>query len=96
MIETSKNILFLVLGIAILVISFFLCFFLYYLIRLVREFYKAGKLIRKVTQRADEISRTVKEKVKQFTLLPLLSEAIKAVIEFLKEKRKEKEEKKEK
>jgi len=96
MIQTSKDILFLILGVSVLVVSFFFCFLFFYLIKVVKEFYKATKSVRKVTQRADEISKTVKEKVREFTLLPLLSEAIRTVIEFLKEKKKKKEEEKEK
>lgn len=93
MFQTSKDILFIALGIAILAISFFLCFFLYYLIRLVKEFYEAGRSIKKTFLRIDGISKNLKEKLKEFTLIPLLSEAIKAFIGFLKEKQRKKEEK---
>lgn len=96
MIQTSKDVLFLVLGLSILVVSFFISLLLYYLMKFFREFYKASRSFSKITDRANETAKIVKEKVQQFTLLPLLSEAIRAVIEFLKEKRGKKEKEKEK
>jgi len=95
MIQTSKDILFLILGISILVISFFFSLLLYYLVKLVKKLYNTGKFVEKIGTRIDEIVKTAERKVKEITLLPLISEAIKTVIEFLKERKRSKEEKKE-
>ncbi len=96
MIQTSKDILFLILGLSILTISFFTCFFLYYLIRLIKKLYNAGRFIEEVSGRLNEIVKTTERKIKEITLLPLIAEGIRTVIDFLKErkKNKEKEEKK--
>lgn len=96
MIQTSKDILFLVLGVSILAVSFFACLLFYYLVRLIKKLYNTGKFIEKVGNRINEITKTAERKVREITLLPLLSEAIRAVIEFLREKRKTKEKKEEK
>ncbi|MFN3301806.1 MAG: hypothetical protein ACK413_02140 [Patescibacteria group bacterium] len=93
MIQSSKDILFLILGISILAVSFFICLLLYYLVKLVRKFYKTGKFLEKISEKINEIIETVGKKVKEITLIPLISEAIKTVIDFLKEKKKEKEKK---
>ncbi|MCX7778895.1 MAG: hypothetical protein N2259_01460 [Patescibacteria group bacterium] len=95
MIQTSKDVLFLVLGISILVVSFFLILLLYYLMKFFRECYKVSKSFSKITDRINETTKIVKEKGRQFTLLPLLSEAIRTIIEFLKEMKRKKEEKRE-
>lgn len=95
MIQTTKDILFLILGISILVISFFLAIFLYYLVKLVKKLYNAGRFVEKISAKLNEITKTAEKKVKEITLLPLLSEAIRTAIEFLKERKKSKEEKKE-
>lgn len=93
MIQTSKDILFLVLGVSVLVISFFFSLLLYYLIKVVSELSKAAKAIGRVGHRVDEVSKAIKEKVAGFSLMPLVSEAIRLVIEFLRDKRGKKEEK---
>lgn len=95
MIQTSKDVLFLVLGVSILAISFFFSLFLYYLIRVVSEFSRTAKAIGRVGQHLEEVSKTIKERVGSFSLIPLVSEAIRLVIEFLREKREKKEKKKE-
>lgn len=95
MIQTSKDILFLVLGVSVLVISFFFSLLLYYLVKVVSELSKTAKAIGKVGHRVDEVSKAIKEKVTGFSLMPLISEAIRLVIEFLRERRGRKEEKKE-
>jgi hypothetical protein len=88
MIQTTKDILFLVLGISILVISFFFSLFLYYLIKVVSGLNQSVKSLGKITNRADEIAKSLKEKITGFSFMPLLAEAVKTTIEFLKEKKK--------
>jgi hypothetical protein len=61
----------------------------------VKKLYNTGKFVEKIGTRIDEIVKTAERKVKEITLLPLISEAIKTVIEFLKERKRSKEEKKE-
>jgi biopolymer transport protein ExbB/TolQ len=90
MLQTSKDFLFVTLGVAVLVISFFSCLLLYYLIRAAKEFYRVTASVKKIGERVDETAKTVKEKILSFSLLPLLSEAIKVGIDFLREKKKEK------
>jgi len=87
MIQTSKDVLFLILGVSIFVISFFFSLLLYYLIRVVSELSKTAKAIGRVGQRVDEVSKAIKEKIGGFSLMPLISEAIRLVIEFLRDKR---------
>lgn len=90
MIQTSKDVLFLVLGVSILVVSFFFSLLLYYLVRAVSELHRAAKSIGKITNRADEIAKNLKEKISSFSFMPLMAEAIKTVIDFLRDKKKEK------
>jgi|GEM_PF-6664159 len=94
MIQTSKDILFLVLGISILVVSFFFSLLLYYLVKAVSEFHRAAKSIGKITNRVDEIAKSLKEKIGGFSFMPLMAEAIKTVIDFLRDKKRGKEQEK--
>lgn len=88
MIQTTKDILFLVLGISILVISFFFSLFLYYLIKVISGLNQSIKSIGKTTHRVEEITGTIKEKISAFSFMPLLAEGVKVAIDFLKEKKK--------
>lgn len=96
MIQTSKDVLFIILGVSILIVSVFFSLLLYYLIRVVSEFSKAIKIIGKISQRADDLTKTIKEKVSGFSLVPLISEAIRLMIDFLRKKKDEKKSEKEK
>jgi cell shape-determining protein MreC len=88
MIQTSKDILFLVLGFSILLVSFFFALLLYYLIKMASGLSQSVKSIEKITNRAEEITKSLKEKVVNFTFMPLVAEAMKATIDFLREKKK--------
>ena len=88
MIQTTKDILFLVLGVSILVVSFFFSLLLYYLVKAVSELHRAAKSVSKVTTKVDEIAKSVKEKISGFSFMPLMAEAIKTVIDFMRDKKK--------
>lgn len=88
---TSQDFLFIVLGAGILVVSFFISLLLYYSVKVFREFYKLSKSFSKITGRVDEMTKIARDKVRQFTIIPLLHEAIKVAIEFLRDRLRKKE-----
>lgn len=88
MIQTTKDILFLVLGFSILLVSFFFSLFLYYLIKMASGLNQSVQSISKMTTRVEEITKSIKEKITNFSFMPLLAEAMKTTIDFLKEKKK--------
>ena len=91
MLETSKDILNIVLAISIGSIAFFLCWGLYYLVQVGRNIYKMVSGFKERLDKIDEILKLVKDKVEHSTsYLLLIGEGVKKLVEIMK-KREEKD-----
>jgi hypothetical protein len=90
MLESTKDILFLVLAISIVFFTFFLCFFFYYLVKILK---RMDQLVTEVKDRFEKLHKTVEN---GFNYLGIVSEGVKMAISYLMEKRGEKKEKKKK
>lgn len=97
MVSTSKDILYIVLSIAILWITVFFCWLLYYFVAIMREMRGSVKDIRDKIHRLDDAVCHIKEKFERsISVFSVTGEAIKQLVSYLAEKKKEKKEKKRK
>lgn len=81
MIESTKDILFLVLSVSIAFFTFFLCYLLFYLIKVLKE---VTTLVEDVKERFDQLHRTVES---GFNYLGMLTEGIKMAMGYFDEKK---------
>ena len=85
--QTSKDLLNLVIALAILGFTFFSCWAIYYFIMILRQVFKSLKEMRQRLQQIDEVIKTLKEKIEHSTsYLLLIVEAISKLAEVMKEK----------
>lgn len=94
MLQSSKDLLFLVLAIAILWLTVFLSIILYYLLNMARQGSKIAAEWRARFGKIDEFISAIKGKVNHSTALFIsLAEGIKQVLDFIKTKRETKKKK---
>ena len=95
-IETSKDILYIVLAFCVLWLSIFFSWLLYYFIGMARNFYRLVQGVTDTIKKADDLIKTVKEKVEHSaSYIGIFAEGIKQVVSYALEKRKDAQEKKE-
>ncbi len=88
MFSTSGDILNIVLAISIVVLVFFLCWVIYYLVIATHKFYRIAKRAEKGVIKAEEIIDTVQDKIKSSTpYMMMFSEFVKQAFTFVKEKK---------
>ncbi|MBI4122320.1 MAG: hypothetical protein HY461_03230 [Parcubacteria group bacterium] len=88
MFETSLDVFYLTLSVCIAVLTFFLCWALYYFIRLGRDAVYTVEKFTSVLRKLDEVLDTVKEKLHNSgTYIALAANAVKSVVEYLGEKK---------
>ena len=63
MLESSKDLLFIVLAICAIAFTTFACWLLYYFIAMVKDVYQITKGIKKKIDLVDDILKTIKEKI---------------------------------
>jgi len=96
MLETSKDLLFIVLAICIFGLTVFICWAIYYLVMILKQANQIIADFREKIKKIDETLALIKEKIEHSTsYLGLLVEGIRQMLVFLREK-KEKRAKKEK
>lgn len=96
MLENSKDVLLLVSAAAIAAFTFFLCWALYLLIKMLRQGNEAIKKIREKVEAISESLESLKEKiVNSATSISTLGKAAGKVIDFVKERKEKKKRKKE-
>ena len=97
MFQTSSDILNLVLSVCIIALTFFLCWGIYYFVVAVQKWYKITKQVEKGVEEVEEIIFTVKEKLHgSAAYLLTLGDVAKKVFDYVKEKKEEMTEKKDK
>lgn len=91
MISTSKDILYIVLSVAILWLTIFFCWLLYYFVAVMREVRGSMKDFRERMHRVDEAIRGIKEKFEHsVSIFAVMGEAVKQLVGYFVEKKKEK------
>ncbi len=96
MLETSKDLLNLVIAFCVLLFTVFLVWIMYYLVIILKNAQQLVAGIKKKFDILDEILKTVKEKIENTSsYLALLAEGLKQLLHFFKE-RKEVDKKKKK
>lgn len=88
MFETSLDVLYLSLAACVIVLTFFLCWALYYLIRLGKNAVYTVEKFTVVLKKADEVLDIVKEKLHSSgTYLAVAANAVKSVVEYMGERK---------
>ena len=95
MFSTSLDILNLVLTVCIAVLTFFLCWAIYYFVASVQKIHQVVKRVEAGVVKVEEIINLAKDKLKNSSAyFMILAEIAKKAMEFVQEKRTEKREKK--
>jgi len=94
MFETSKDVLLWVLSLCLAFFTFFLCWTLYLMIKMLREGNKAITHIREKVDAASEVFQTIKDKIiNSATSLNVMASAVNRIIDFFKERKSKKKSK---
>ena len=97
MVETTKDILYIVISFCILWLTIFICWVIYYLAMTLREAKKIISDVRKKIELVEEILDMLKEKIEHTSsYMKLLVESAGSIVEFLKDRKEEKGRKKKK
>jgi len=97
MISTSKDILYIMLSLCILLFTVFICWAIYFMAMILREFKKIIADVRKKIELVESLIIALKEKLEHTSShMKLLVETVANVAEFIKERRGEKKSKKKK
>ncbi len=92
MIESTKDILFLVLAFVVLLLTIFLCWAIFYVAMILKEFKKIVFDVRRKIELVELVLKTLKEKIEHTSsYLKLLVESAGNIVEFLRERKEEKE-----
>ena len=86
MLETSKDLLYIALALAVVGLAFFISWAIYYLAQILRQAFKVVKEMRDRMSKIDELIKTLKEKIEHSTsYLLLIGEGVKKLVEVIKE-----------
>lgn len=87
MLETSKDILNIVLAASVGIFVIFVCWAIYYFVQILRQGFKAAREMRARLNKIDEAVRSFKEKIEHSTShIILIAEGIKKLVEVIKDK----------
>lgn len=96
-INESKDLLYIVISVSVLIFTIFSCWAIYYLARILQQFFKVVKETRERLNKVDELVKMVKEKIKFSTsYLPLIGEGVKKLVEIIKNRAEKKKRNKKK
>ena len=91
MIETTKDILYLVISFVVLLLTIFLCWAIYYVAMILKEFKKIVFDVRKKIELVETVLNVLKEKIEHTSsYMKLLVESAGNIVEFLKDRKEEK------
>jgi hypothetical protein len=97
MIETTKDILYLVVSFVALLLAIFLCWVIYYVAMILREFKKIVFDVRRKIELVETVLNVLKDKIEHTSsYMKLLVESATNIVEFLKDRKEEKTGKKKK
>ena len=84
-INDSKDLLYIVISISVLIFTIFSCWALYYLARILQQMFKVIKETRARLNKFDELVKMITEKIEHSTAyLPLIGQGIKKLVELIK------------
>jgi len=94
MLSTSHDVLNLILALGVLLISFFLCWGLYYLIAGAKRIYRLTRRVEIGVSQVEELIEIARDKLKNSSAyFMILGEIAKRALEFVEEKRSKKQSK---
>lgn len=97
MIETTKDILYLVISFVVLLLTIFLCWVIFYVAMILKEFKKIVFDVRRKIELVETVLNVLKDKIEHTSsYLKLLMESVGNIVEFLKDRKEEKAGKKRK
>jgi hypothetical protein len=86
-INDSKDLLYIVISISVLMFTIFSCWALYYLARILQQMFRAIKETRDRLVRLDELFKALKEKIEHSaSYLPLIVEGVKKLVEIMRDR----------
>ena len=87
MLETSKDLLFVVLAFCILWLTIFICWMIYYLAMLLKQVYDVAKGIRNKVEKLEDFVDLLKSKLgKSFLHFPIIAEGLSQLLKLLIER----------
>ncbi|MBU0620160.1 MAG: hypothetical protein V1768_00510 [Patescibacteria group bacterium] len=91
MLETSQDLLYLILSVSVLLLTVFLVWFMYYLIIIVKNIYIMVQKMKGRINKLDEIIDLIKTKIEHsVSNLFLIGEGVKKLVQIIKEKKTDK------
>ena len=86
LIQSSKDLLYVVLAFCILWLTIFTAWFIYYLAMLMRQVFLSAKEMRERVKKVDEVMKALKEKIEHSaSYLLLIGDGVKKLVEIAKE-----------
>jgi len=84
-INDSHDLLNIIISLSVLIFTIFSCWAIYYLARILQQFFKVVKETRDRLNKFDELVKMVKEKIEHSaSYLPLIMEGVKKLVEIMK------------
>lgn len=84
-INNSKDLLYIIISISVLMLTIFSCWAFYYLARILQQMFKVIKETRQRLNKFDELVKMITEKIERSTsYLPLIGQGIKKLVELIK------------
>ncbi|XOU95034.1 MAG: hypothetical protein ACNFW9_03140 [Candidatus Kerfeldbacteria bacterium] len=101
MLETSKDLLNILIGVSVASFAFFICWAIFYLIMILKSGYQATKeitdFVSSLKQKLDKFENlltTIEEKIKSSTsYIPLIMKGVSELIDYIKNKKESKKKK---
>ncbi|MBI2459324.1 MAG: hypothetical protein HYV53_02095 [Parcubacteria group bacterium] len=85
LINDSKDLLYIIISISVLVFTIFFCWALYYLARILQQMFRIIKETRERLNKFDELVKMIKEKIEHSaSYLLLISAGVKKLVEIMK------------
>ncbi|MFA6306639.1 MAG: hypothetical protein WCV70_01930 [Patescibacteria group bacterium] len=85
LINDSRDLLNIIIALSVLLFTIFSCWAIYYLARILQQFFKVLKETRERLNKFDELVKMVKEKIEHSaSYLPLIMEGVKKLVELMK------------
>ncbi|MEI6597107.1 MAG: hypothetical protein WCL13_02755, partial [bacterium] len=94
-INDSHDLLNIIIALSVMLFTIFSCWAIYYLARILQQFFKVIKETRNRLNKFDELVKMVKEKIEHSaSYLPLIMEGVKKLVELMKNRKEKKKGKK--
>ena len=90
MLETSLDLLYIIIAFCVLWLTIFICLWLFYIIMIIRKIYQITKTIKEKLKLIDELTQTAKNKLEHATLyIDLAAQGIGKIIGYIKNRKDE-------